>query len=185
MTAVYLCWISLAHARTHTERESQENVHKLYSAKYVILIPTYMAYFYLHRSGWNMVYGWRTRMNFVYIFFLFSRAMLNSWTWFVFQERTVTIRRQTVGGFGLSIKVACTFPYCFIHCIRNVFCLVSIALMRSKGVWLSCYLLFQWALKGFIKYLFTFTMGQSREAFFLVNGGANRSSSSLRFSLSW
>jgi len=24
---------------------------------------------------------------------------------FFFQERTVTIRRQTVGGFGLSIKV--------------------------------------------------------------------------------
>lgn len=26
-----------------------------------------------------------------------------------FQERTVTIRRQTVGGFGLSIKVLCVF----------------------------------------------------------------------------
>lgn len=41
-----------------------------------------------------------------------------------FQERTVTIRRQTVGGFGLSIKVVYVSSlYCVIHCVKMSFIL--------------------------------------------------------------
>lgn len=45
-----------------------------------------------------------------------------AWKWRVsfdsLQERTVTIRRQTIGGFGLSIKVIAQFLTAFTH----IFC---------------------------------------------------------------
>nr|XP_060627397.1 gamma-1-syntrophin-like [Anolis sagrei ordinatus] len=41
-------------------------------------------------------------------------------------ERTVTIRRQTVGGFGLSIKVVCVFPLFLMLCQKIFYFLENV-----------------------------------------------------------